>query len=114
MKKVFLVLLCAGLFVACGNKNKQAEEAIDTTAVEEVVTETVVEEQPVVAEQPAATTTTTKKEQPAKKEVVIEEEKSIGEHAKKSAENVGKTVITKVEKDATEAVEISTPNKKRR
>ena len=46
MKKVFLVLLCAGLFVACGNKNKVVEEqpAVDSVVVEEIVEEPVVEE----------------------------------------------------------------------
>ena len=40
MKKVFLVLLAAGMFVACGNKAAQEEEvATDTVAVEEVVEE---------------------------------------------------------------------------
>ena len=41
MKKVFLVLLAAGMFVACGNKAAQ-EEATDTVAV--------VEEAPVAEE----------------------------------------------------------------
>lgn len=43
MKKVFLAVLVAGLFVACGNKNTEAE-ATDSTAVEvEEVVEEVVE-----------------------------------------------------------------------
>ncbi len=39
MKKLFLVLLAAGLFVACGNKKEQPVEVtpIDSTAVEAVV-----------------------------------------------------------------------------
>lgn len=39
MKKLFLVLLAAGLFVACGNKKEQPAEVtpIDSTAVEAVV-----------------------------------------------------------------------------
>ena len=36
MKKLFLVLLCAGLFVACGNKNKQEEPVAEPAAQEEV------------------------------------------------------------------------------
>ena len=51
MKKVFLAVLCAGLFFACGNKKAQEPEAlVDTLPVEEVVEE-VVED---VAEEPAA------------------------------------------------------------
>jgi len=39
MKKLFLVLLAAGLFVACGNKKEQPAEVtpVDSTAVEAVV-----------------------------------------------------------------------------
>lgn len=44
MKKVFIALLVAGLFVACGNKNTDAENtdstATDSVVVEELVVET--------------------------------------------------------------------------
>lgn len=54
MKKLFLVALAAGMFVACGNKTNE-EAATDSVAVEEPVVETVVAEEPaaepVVAEQ---------------------------------------------------------------
>ena len=40
MKKVFLAVLCAGLFFACGNKKAQEPEALmDTVPVEEVIEE---------------------------------------------------------------------------
>lgn len=124
MKKVFLVLLCASLFVACGNKKQKADELVaDTVAVEEVVEEPVVEEQP-VAEEPAPapapakkTTTPAKKTSTPAKPVVKSEPTSttLKEHAKKSAENVGHTVINKVEKDANNAInEGATPTKAKR
>ena len=54
MKKVFLAVLVAGLFVACGNKNTEAE-ATDSTAVEtEVVEEAPVAEEPVAEVAPEA------------------------------------------------------------
>lgn len=62
MKKVFLAVLCAGLFFACGNK-KQAEPTtlIDTTEQEELVEDvidTIVDEvAAVVEDEPVATTT---------------------------------------------------------
>ena len=63
MKKLFLVVLCAGLFFACGNKKQQEPEALmDTVPVEEViedVAEEVVEEP--VAEEPVAQATPAKK-----------------------------------------------------
>ena len=54
MKKLFLVALAAGMFVACGNKTN--EEATTDSIVEEPVQEVVeapapVEEAPVVAEE---------------------------------------------------------------
>lgn len=122
MKKVFLVLLCASLFVACGNKKQKADELVaDTVAVQEVVEEPVAEEQP-VAEEPAPapakkTTTPAKKTSTPAKPVVKSEPTSttLKEHAKKSAENVGHTVINKVEKDANNAInEGATPTKARR
>ena len=55
MKKLFLVALAAGMFVACGNKTNE-EAATDSVAVEEPAVEVVeapapVEEAPVVAEE---------------------------------------------------------------
>jgi hypothetical protein len=51
MKKLFLVALAAGMFVACGNKTNE-EAAIDSVAVEEPVE--VVEAPAPVEEAPAA------------------------------------------------------------
>ncbi|MBO4503268.1 MAG: hypothetical protein J5730_00445 [Bacteroidales bacterium] len=115
MKKVFLAVLCAGLFVACGNKNKVEEQPLaDTVAVETVVEEPVVEE-PVVAEEPQqaapakkpAKTTTTKPKT---------ENQSVSEHAKKTGEAIGNAALDKVEKDAKENINntTTTPTKKRR
>lgn len=108
MKKVFLVLLCASLFVACGNKKTQEEQAVDTVATEVVAEEPVVEEpvaeEPVAEAAPAKTTTTTS----SKKQTVKE-------HAQAAAENVANAAIDKAESNATETVNNSTtPNKKRR
>lgn len=81
MKKVFLAVLVAGLFVACGNKNTEAE-ATDSAAVveEEVVVEEVAEPVQEVAEvateevaAPAAT--------PEKKNEIAEDIKAGGEAA---------------------------------
>ena len=49
MKKLFLVALAAGMFVACGNKTNE-EAATDSVAVEEPV-EVVEAPAPVVAEE---------------------------------------------------------------
>lgn len=116
MKKLFLAVLCAGLFVACGNKNKQVEEpAIDTVAVEEVVEEPVVEE-PVVAEEPAPAA---KASTPAKKNNTTTNKtnnnQTVGEHAKQAANTVGNAAISKVETEAVKEInETPTPTKKRR
>ena len=114
MKKVFLAVLCAGLFVACGNKNKQVEEpAIDTVAVEEVVEEPVVEE-PVVAEEPAPAAKTST---PAKKNntTTTKTNTTVSEHAKKTGEAVGNAALDRVEKEAVKEInETPTPTKRRR
>ena len=96
MKKLFLVLLCAGLFVACGNKNKQEEPVVEPVAEE--VTEAPAQEEAVVAEEPvqeqkaAPAKQTTKPKQPVK------------EHAQSAAENVANAAIDQAEKDATSNV----------
>ena len=115
MKKLFLAVLCAGLFVACGNKNKQVEEpAVDTVAVETVVEEPVVEE-PVVAEEPAPEAKTST---PAKKNnntTTKTNNQTVSEHAKKTGEAVGNAALDKVEKEAVKEInETPTPTKKRR
>ena len=106
MKKLFLALLCAGLFFACGNKKTAEEPAIDSTACQEVVEEPEVVAEPEVAEAPVQETqqTTT----PAKKQTVKQ-------HAQSAAENVANAAIDKAENTATEAVTTTpTQNKKRR
>ena len=66
MKKLFLVALAAGMFVACGNKTNE-EAATDSVAVEEPVVETV------VAEEPAAEPAVAEKQEPAVKVEANEE-----------------------------------------
>lgn len=114
MKKLFLAVLCAGLFVACGNKNKQVEEpAVDTVAVEQIVEEPVVEE-PVVAEEPAPAAKTST---PAKKNntTTTKTNTTVSEHAKKTGEAVGNAALDRVEKEAVKEInETPTPTKKRR
>ena len=64
MKKLFLVALAAGMFVACGNKTNE-EAATDSVAVEE---EVVVEEAPAVEEAaPVAEEAVAEKQEPAVK-----------------------------------------------
>lgn len=114
MKKLFLAVLCAGLFVACGNKNKQVEEpAVDTVAVEQIVEEPVVEE-PVVAEEPAPEAKTST---PAKKNntTTTKTNTTVSEHAKKTGEAVGNAALDRVEKEAVKEInETPTPTKRRR
>lgn len=91
MKKVFLVLLAAGLFVACGNKNQAEEaEAVDSVVTEEVVVEEPVVEQ-VVEEAPVAEAA------PA--------EKTVKQVAKETGESVAKTAIKEAGAEATEAIQ---------
>ena len=69
MKKVFLAVLCAGLFFACGNKKQaeQPETLVDTPVVEQTVAEITEEAEP-VAEEPVAEAAPAKKTAtPAKK-----------------------------------------------
>ena len=63
MKKLFLVALAAGMFVACGNKTN--EEATTDSIVEETVE--VVETPAPVAEEPAAEPVVAEKQEPAVK-----------------------------------------------
>lgn len=104
MKKLFLVLLCAGLLAACGNKNKPGEVTTDSVATEEV-TETPAE-QPAVAE-----TVTPEQTTPA---APAEEQQTVKEHAMQAAEGVAKTAIDKAAEEATNAVEKPVQHKKKR
>lgn len=113
MKKVFLALLCAGLFVACGNKNKVVEEpAVDSVVVEEIVEEPVVAEEPAPA--PAKTTTTTKKNNNKPATTTKTEDQSLKDHAKQTGNNIGNAALEKVETEAVKEINNATPNKRRR
>lgn len=115
MKKIFLALLCAGLFVACGNKNKEVEQVADTIPAQEVVEEPVVEE-PEVAEAPAEQPQPAAKPAAKKPAAKTEEPKqTLGAHAKQAGENIGHAAIEKVEQKATSDINNgTTPTKKRR
>ena len=115
MKKLFLAVLCAGLFVACGNKNKQVEEpAVDTVAVEQIVEEPVVEE-PVVAEEPAPTEKTSTPTKKNNTTTTTKTNTTVSEHAKKTGEAIGNAALDKVEKEAVKEInEAPTPTKRRR
>lgn len=111
MKKVFLALLCAGLFVACGNKKAAEQEvAVDTTATE-VVEEAPVVEEPVVAEEPAQETkapakkTTTTKKPAAKAEPESKLPESTKKHLESAAERVANAAIDRGEKEATQQIQ---------
>ncbi len=105
MKKVFLVLLCAGMFAACGNKANQETPATDSTTVEETVAP--VEEQ-AVAEAPVQ-----EQAAPAKKTTTTTSDKqTVKENATAAAENVANAAIDKAETEATNKIVNS--GKKRR
>ena len=101
MKKVFLVLLCAGLLVACNNKNKQEEQVADTVAVE--VAEEPVQEEAVVAEEPV-------QEQQAAP--AAKPKQTVKQHVQSAAENVANTAIDQAEQQATNQV-VNTGKKRR-
>lgn len=109
MKKVFLALLCAGLFVACGNKKTAEPEAVVDTVATEVVEEAPVVEEPVAEEPaqetkaaPAKKTTTTKK--PAQKTESTAPE-STKKHLESAAERVANAAIDRGEKEATNQIQ---------
>lgn len=116
MKKVFLALLCAGLFVACGNKKTVEPEAVVDTVATEVVEEAPVVEEPVVAEEPAQET----KAAPAKKTTTPAKKKNddgkltssstttpptVEEHAKQAAGRIANAAIDRGEKEATNQIQ---------
>lgn len=126
MKKVFLAVLCAGLFFACGNKKTQETEALMDTVPAEVVAEPVAEEvvaepvaeEPVAQAAPAKKTTTTAKKTntPTKAEQQgiqkVNENTTVKQNAEKAATNVANTAIDKAEKEATNAI-VNSGKKKR-
>ena len=122
MKKVFLAVLCAGLFFACGNK-KQAEPEVlmDTVPVEEViqdVAEEVVDEP--VAEEPVAQATPAKKNNTTPKKnnnsgmtaAKTNEAPTVQEHAQSAANRVANKAIDKAETEATNTI-VNSGKKKR-
>ena len=123
MKKVFLAVLCAGLFFACGNKKQaEPETLIDTPVVSDVIeaVDTVVEDvaQVVEPEAPAKKTTTNtnaKKTNPntgmtaAKKST---EAPTVQEHAQSAANRVANKAIDKAESETTNAI-VNSGKKKR-
>ena len=82
MKKVFLALLVAGLFVACGNKNTEAENT-DSTAMDSTITEEVVP-----AAEPAAEPVAEVQAQPT-----TEKEQTVGQVAKEEGDKLAKEAI---------------------
>ena len=123
MKKVFLAVLCAGLFFACGNKKAQEPEALmDTVPVEEVIedvaeeVEEPVAEEPVAQTTPAKKTTTPAKKTPSKAEQQgiqkVDDNPTVKQHAEKAATNVANSAIDKAEKESTNAI-VNSGKKKR-
>ena len=122
MKKLFLAVLCAGLFFACGNKKQAEPETLIDSTPQEMVEETpAVEEQEPVAEvqEPAAapakkTTTTTKKNNNNSGMTAgkTNEAPSVKEHAQSAANKVANTAIDKAEQDATNTI-VNSGKKKR-
>jgi hypothetical protein len=119
MKKVFLALLCAGLFFACGNKKQAEPEALaepapveEVVQAEEPVAEEPVAEEPVAqaapakkAAAPAKKTTTTKTTAPAAQGAQkVDNEASLKDQAKKAGTNVAGAAIDKAEQEATKTV----------
>jgi hypothetical protein len=122
MKKVFLAVLCAGLFFACGNKKAQEPEAlVDTLPVEEVIEDVVEEVEEPVAEEPVAQTTPAKKTTTTAKKNTnnsgmsvskTNESPTVKEHAESAANKIANTAIDKGEKEATSTI-VNSGKKKR-
>lgn len=100
MKKLFLVVLAAGLFVACGNKTTDTENT-DTTTVDSAAV-VVEEEAPAceaVVEEPAVAENQAK---PAAANA--EDNKTIKETAKEVGTDVAKKAINKGGEEATKQI----------
>ncbi len=117
MKKVFLAVLCAGLFFACGNKKQAEPEAlVDTVPVEEVIQD-VAEE---VVEEPVAQATPAKKNNTTPKKnnnsgmtaAKTNEAPTVQEHAQSAANRVANKAIDKAESEATSTI-VNSGKKKR-
>ena len=124
MKKVFLAVLCAGLFFACGNKKQAEPEAlVDTVPVEEVVEEVTevveepVAEEPVAQATPAKKTTTTPKKNNNNNNTGLtagktNEAPTVQEHAQSAANRIANKAIDKAEQETTNAI-VNSGKKKR-
>ena len=122
MKKVFLAVLCAGLFFACGNKKAQEPEAlVDTVPVEEVVEDVVEEVEEAVADEPVAQATPAKKNNTTAKKTnnntgmtagKTNEAPTVQEHAQSAANRVANKAIDKAETETTNAI-VNSGKKKR-
>ncbi len=106
MKKLFLALLCAGLFFACGNKKTAEEPAVDTTACQEQV----VDEPEVVAEPEVAEVAEPVQETKANTSSKPKPKPTVQQHAQQAAENVANAAIDQAESNATQQIQ----SKKRR
>ncbi len=121
MKKLFLAVLCAGLFFACGNKKQAEPEALMDTvpAQQEEVVQQEPEEvaEPVAQTTPAKKTTTTPKKNttttaPASAAQKVDNNASLKDQAKKAGTNVAGAAIDKAETEATNAI-VNSGKKKR-
>lgn len=127
MKKLFLALLCAGLFFACGNKKDQANTLKDSTDVANIEApvdssvcdqaEPACEQQGAVAENntPSKKTTTTPKKNTnngGMTEAKKTETSSVEDHAKAAAGRVANKAIDKAETEATNTI-VNSGKKKR-
>ena len=123
MKKVFLAVLCAGLFFACGNKKQQEPETlVDTPACQAMVEETpAVEEQEPVAEIQEPAPAPAKKTNNNKKTTnndnnsgftTTNENTSVKEHAEGAANRIANKAIDKAEQEATTTI-VNSGKKKR-
>lgn len=123
MKKVFLALLCAGLFFACGNKKEQATTLADSNNVAtiEAPVDTLVEEEPAAEPQEAVAETPSKKTNttPSKKtnnsgmtSTKNNETQSVKEHAESAGNRIANKAIDKAESEATSTI-VNSGKKKR-
>ena len=125
MKKLFLALLCAGLFFACGNKKDQANTLKDSTDVANIEApvdssvcdqaEPACEQQEAVAETPSKKTNTT----PSKKtnnsgmtSTKNNETQSVKQHAESAGNRIANKAIDKAESEATSTI-VNSGKKKR-
>ena len=114
MKKVFLAVLCAGLFFACGNKKQaQPETLVDTPVVENVIEDAAAEEEEAAAEEPVAQAAPAKKPAATPKKNnnntgmtagKTNEAPTVKEHAESAANRIANKAIDKAESEATNTI----------